>query len=95
MDPMTLWKISWAIGALVVVIVAVLLLLIIAAARSIDKRANEIWIAGKQIAANTVSIWMLQETNAVAGQILAGAGAIVKTASAIDEKLAAVAGKLG
>ncbi|MCA1580949.1 MAG: hypothetical protein LC796_06035 [Acidobacteria bacterium] len=92
MDPMTLWKISWAIGALVVVIVAVLLLLIIAAARSIDKRANEIWIAGKQIAANTVSIWMLQKTNAVAGDILTTAKGIAAGAGAIDAKLSDLAG---
>ncbi len=92
MDPMTLWKISWAIGALVVVIVAVLLLLIIAAARSIDRRANEIWIAGKQIAANTVSIWMLQKTNAVAGDILTTAKGIAGGAGAIDAKLSSLAG---
>lgn len=92
MDPMTLWKISWAIGALVVVIVAVLLLIIIAAARSIDKRANEIWIAGKQIAANTVSIWMLQKTNAVAGDILTTAKGIAAGAGAIDSKLSDLAG---
>ena len=92
MDPMTLWKISWAIGALVVVIVAVLLLVIIAAARSIDKRANEIWIAGKQIAANTVSIWMLQKTNVVAGDILATAKGIAAGAGAIDAKLSDLAG---
>ncbi len=92
MDPMTLWKISWAIGALVVVIVAVLLLIIIAAARSIDKRANEIWIAGKQIAANTVSIWMLQKTNAVAGDILTTAKGIAAGAGAIDAKLSDLAG---
>ncbi len=92
MDPMTLWKISWAIGALVVVIVAVLLLVIIAAARSIDKRANEIWIAGKQIAANTVSIWMLQKTNVVAGEILTTAKGIAAGAGAIDAKLSDLAG---
>ncbi len=92
MDPMTLWKISWAIGALVVVIVAVLLLVIIAAARSIDKRANEIWLAGKQIAANTVSIWMLQKTNVVAGDILTTAKGIAAGAGAIDAKLSDLAG---
>ena len=92
MDPMTLWKISWAVGALVVVIVAVLLLIIIAAARSIDKRANEIWIAGKQIAANTVSIWMLQKTNVVAGEILTTAKGLAAGAGAIDAKLSDLAG---
>ena len=91
MDPMTLWKISWAVGALVVLIVAALLLTIIAAARSIDRRANEIWIAGKQIAANTVSIWLLQKTNAVAGDILTTAKGIAAGAGAIDAKLSELA----
>ncbi len=91
MDPMTLWKISWAVGALVVVIVAALLLIIIVAARSIDRSAKEIWTVGKQIAANTVSIWMLQKTNAVAGEILATAKAIAVGAGAIDSKLAELA----
>ena len=92
MDSMTLWKISWAIGAAVVVIVAVLLVLILAAARSIDRRAAEIWTAGKQIAANTVSIWLLQKTNVVAGEILATAKGIAGGAGAIDSKLSDLAG---
>ena len=92
MDPMTLWKISWAIGAVVVVIVSALLLIIIAAARSIDKHAAAIWLAGKQIAANTVSIWMLQKTNVVAGEILITAQGIAAGAGAIDKKLAGLAG---
>lgn len=95
MDSATIWTYSLIGGIAVILIVAVLLVLIIVTARAIDRHAKDIWTVGKTIAANTVSIWMLQETNAVAGQILAGAGAIVKTASAIDEKLAAVAGKLG
>lgn len=92
MDPMTLWKISWAVGAVVVLIVAVLLLVIIAAARSIDKNAATIWTVGKQIAANTVSIWMLQQTNVVAGQILETAKGIAAGAGSIDSKLASLAG---
>lgn len=92
MDAMTLWKISWAIGAVVVVIVAVLLLVIIAAARSIDKHAAAIWLAGKQIAANTVSIWMLEKTNGVASDILTTAKGIAAGAGAIDAKLASLAG---
>lgn len=92
MDNMTLWQISWAIGGVVVLIVAVLLLIIIAAARSIDRRAAEIWTVGKQIAANTVSIWMLQKTNVVAGEILATAKGIAAGAGAIDAKLSQLAG---
>ncbi len=87
MDTMTLWQISWGIGALVVVIVAVLLLTIIFAARSIDRSAKDIWTAGKQIAGNTVSIWMLQKTNAVAGEILETAQSIAKVGSSIDAQL--------
>jgi hypothetical protein len=92
MDTMTLWKISWGIGAAVVVIVAALLLIIIAAARSIDRRAAAIWEAGKQIAANTVSIWMLQKTNAVAAEILSTAQGIAAGAGSIDDKLTTLAG---
>ncbi len=91
MDAMTLWKISWAIGAVVVVIVAVLLLMILAAAKSIDRTAKAIWQAGKEIAGNTVSIWMLQKTNVVAGEILETAKGIAAGAGAIDAKLTAVA----
>lgn len=92
MDAMTLWKISWAIGAVVVLIVAVLLLIIIAAARSIDKRAAAIWQAGKEIAGNTVSIWMLQKTNVAAGEILSTAQGIAAGAASIEAKITAVAG---
>lgn len=91
MDTMTLWKISWAAGLVVVLIVAVLLIMILLAARSIDKRAAAIWQAGKEIAANTVSIWMLQKTNVVAGEILETAKGIAAGAGAIDAKLGAVA----
>ncbi len=95
MDSTTVWIYSLAAGGAVILVVAVLLLLIIVTARSIDTHAKNIWTVGKNIAANTVSIWMLQETNAVAKQILAGAGEIVKVARSIDEKLGAVARTLG
>lgn len=95
MDSATLWLYSLIAGVVVILIVAVLLLLIIVTARSIDNHAKTIWTVGKLIAANTVSIWMLQETNAVAGQILAGAGEIVKAAKSIDDKLGSVARTLG
>lgn len=95
MDSATIWTYSLIAGVAVILIVAVLLITIIVTARSIDQHAKKIWIAGKNIAANTVSIWMLQETNAVAGQILTGAGEIVKAARSIDEKLGIVARTLG
>ena len=94
MDSQTLWMYSLIAGAAVILIVAVLLLLIIVTARNIDGHAKNIWTVGKNIAANTAAIWMLQETNAVAGQILAGAGEIAKAAGSMDHKLDAVAQSL-
>src|SRR5262245_24401261 len=87
MDSETLWTYSLIAGVVVVLIVAALLILIIRAARSIDYHANEIWEAGKKIAGNTVSIWMLDKTNAVAGDILSTAQSIAGTAQEINQKL--------
>lgn len=57
-----LWWLSLGIFAVVVVIVAVLLGVIIAAAKSIDRHAGAIWVVGKEIAGNTVSIQMLEQS---------------------------------
>ena len=94
MDTMTIWTYSLIAGALVIVIVAVLLIMLIVAANRVNKSASNIWDAGKQIAGNTVSIWMLNVTNRVAGQILAGAQSIDARAAAIDEKITMLAGAL-
>lgn len=95
MDTMTLWTYSLIAGAVVILIVAALLIMLITAARRVDKHAGEIWAAGKQIAGNTVSIWMLNKTNTVAGEILETAVSIDKRAAAIDDKLALLANALG
>lgn len=95
MDTMTIWTYSLIAGAVVILIVAALLIMLIAAARRVDKHAAEIWTAGKHIAGNTVSIWMLNKTNTVAGGILETAQSIDKRAAAIDEKLAMLANALG
>lgn len=95
MDTMTLWTYSLIAGTIVVLIVAVLLIMLITAARRVDKHAAEIWTAGKHIAGNTVSIWMLNTTNKVAGEILGTAVSIDKRAAAIDDKLALLANALG
>ncbi len=68
-------------------VVAALLLRIIRAANSIDRYAADIWDAGQKIAGNTASIWMLGQTNSVAGQILATAQSIDRHAAAIDQAL--------
>jgi len=88
MDSLTIWVWSLIAGVVVILIVAVLLIAIIVTARSIDKHAQDIWTVGKSIARNTVSIWMLDRTNQVAGEILG-------TAQSIDSTLKSLAGSLG
>ncbi len=81
------WMLSLGVGAVVIGVVAALLMRIIRAADSIDGYASDIWDAGQKIAGNTASIWMLGDTNAVAGQILATAQSIDGHAAAIDQAL--------
>ena len=83
-DPMTLWTHSLIAGGAVIVVVALLLVLILVTARKIDRTAAAIWDVGQNIARNTVSIWMLQQTNAAAGEILSTAKSIVAAASSIE-----------
>ena len=94
LDTMTLWTYSLIAGTVVILIVAVLLILIIAAANRIDRHASDIWEVGKKIAGNTVSIWMLSKTNAVAGEILNTALNIDRKAESIDDKLSLLADTL-
>lgn len=88
-----LWWLSLAAAGVIVVVVAVLLGLIAAAAKSIDRHAAAIWIEGKQIAGNTVSIWMLEKTNEYAHQTWLAARSVQERTGAIDEKLGALGGR--
>jgi hypothetical protein len=92
MDVIELWWLSLAISAVVIVVVAVLLGLIIAAAKSIDHHAAQIWVAGKQIAGNTVSIWMLHKTIDHLEDLTEATHEAERTTRAMNEKLAALGG---
>ena len=81
------WVLALSVGGVVIGVVAALLLRIIRAANSIDRYAADIWDAGQKIAGNTASIWMLGQTNSVAGQILATAQSIDRHAAAIEQTL--------
>lgn len=87
MDPMALWTWSLVAGGVVILVVALLLIAIIVTARSIDNHALEIWTVGKNIAANTVSIWMLNRTNQLARQILDAALSVDGTLKSLAERL--------
>ena len=93
-DVVTLWWLSLAIAAVVIVVVAVLLIAIVVAANRVDRHAAAIWLAGKDIATNTIQIWQLQQTNAVASQILDTAQTIAAGAGSIDGHLVTLYGAL-
>lgn len=95
MDVTTLWWLSLAIFAVVTIVVAVLLGLIIAAAKDVDRRAAAIWLAGKQIAGNTVSIWMLEDVSTGARRIEERAGSITRSVESLRDALRAVASTRG
>ena len=71
------WWMTLGIYAVVLVVVAALLTLILLEAKKIHGGVSEIWNVGQKIANNTIHIALLQQTNAVAGQILASAKGIV------------------
>lgn len=77
------WSIGIGIAAGIVVAVAALLLAIIATARSILGNARRALELANEIVANTRPIWELEQTNAVAGQLLDGAVAIEQHASEV------------
>jgi hypothetical protein len=87
MTDLQLWWISLGIFAAVVVVVALLLGLIIAAAKSIDRHAADIWVAGKQIAGNTVSIWLLERTNDSLTHVRDEARALTRAVRGLDQTL--------
>ena len=87
MDVIELWLLSLAIAGVVIVLVAVLLGLIIATAKSIDRHAVAIWTEGKNIAGNTVSIWILEQLNDKVSKMEDAAISLTHSAASIDEKL--------
>ena len=95
MGVVRLWWLSLGIAGVVVAVVAALLAAIVQAARSIDEHAQAIWTVGKQIAGNTVSIWMLGQTNDQVARMLDAAKSIDRTTTAMDEKLRALASANG
>lgn len=85
------WWLLLGLAGAVVAVVAALLGLIVAAAKSIDRHAAAIWTVGKQIAGNTVSIWMLEKTNEHMVTTRDATRSLEQTAASMDEKVRALA----
>ncbi len=81
------WYTGLAIGAGIVAAVAALLLAIIVTARSILKNAERALAVANEIVMNTRPIWELEQTNAVAAQLLEGAETIKSDATTVADAL--------
>lgn len=78
-----------ALGITVVVLVVVVLLLegIVRTARRIHQGVSDIWTGGTHIAANTVTLALLERTNHLAGELLDAAGGIAAASGRIRRAL--------
>lgn len=83
------WYIGWGIAAGVVAAVAALLLAIIGTAQLILRNAQRALAVANEIVANTRPIWDLEQTNAVATQLLQEAEAIERDATEVADSLEA------
>jgi uncharacterized protein YoxC len=92
MEVTTFWWIAFAAAVAVAAVVALLLIAIIATARSIDRNAAEIWTVGKQIAGNTVSIWLLDRANKRLEQIDDRVRSLHRATESLDEHVRSIAG---
>lgn len=84
-----LWWVAIAAITGGTVVVAVLLGLVIAITHKIDGHVDGTWIAARQVAGNTVSIWMLERTNEHLADVAKEARALQRRAESIDEQLRA------
>ncbi len=78
------WRITVALGAVVVGVVALLLTILTRTAEQIDDGAAEVWTVGKLIANNTVHIPLLARTNQVAADILTASEGIASATARIQ-----------
>ena len=78
-----MWTASLIVFGVVLAVVAALLTLILSEVRKIKAAVTEVWNAGQKIANNTIHVSLLDETNHVAGQILASAGGVAAATAAL------------
>lgn len=79
----TLWWIPVAVAFVVCIVAVGLLQNILVVARNIDANVHTIWTVGKQIANNTVELWLLGKTVGLVKEIRVAAPQINDTAQAI------------
>lgn len=90
----TIWWIILIVALIVTAIDVVLLIRVIRAARAIEFLTKRTLPAAQSIAANTALISKLEDTKAVAGEILSAAKPLVDVATSIEKHLDPVLKKL-
>jgi hypothetical protein len=68
------WLLALGLGLVVAVVAVVLLETFLRQVHRIERGANEVWAAGKQVAANTSATWLLGETSQRLDQLTEEAG---------------------
>jgi hypothetical protein len=68
------WLLALGLGLVVAVVAVVLLETFLRQVHRIERGANEVWVAGKQVAANTSATWLLGETSQRLDQLTEEAG---------------------
>lgn len=68
------WWIALGLGAVVAVVAIVLLQLFLNQVHRIERGAGLVWQAGKEVAANTATTWLLDETVARLDELAEEAG---------------------
>lgn len=57
------WSIALALGLVVAVVAVVLLEVFLRQVHRVERGAQAVWVAGKQVARNTATTWLLPETS--------------------------------
>lgn len=84
----TLWSITLVLGLVVIVVAVVLLQLFLRQVHRVERGAAAVWKAGKEVARNTATTWLLDGTSE-------GLDALAAEAQRHDELLRGSAPKVG
>jgi len=68
------WFLALGLGLVVAIVAVVLLETLFRQVRRVERGAEAVWEAGKQVARNTATTWLLGETSARLDQLTAEAG---------------------
>ncbi len=79
------WSVALGLGLVVAVVAVVLLEMLLRQVHRIERGSGLVWVAGKQVAGNTATTWLLKETSGRLDRLAEEAGLHVQlldTASA-------------